>query len=308
MKTIIPYLYSSLSYSIKTKLFRKKTPFIAGLVLNDSCNLNCKHCSVNNVEPTSLSYKGVKKALFELHSLGIRSVAITGGEPFLWNDGNYSINDVVKLTRETGFKVSSIYTNGTFPINISCDVIFVSMDGTKEYTEKLRGNIFDTVIANIENSHHPKIYINFTINKLNKDNIISFLDFIKTVKQIKGIFFYFHTPYYGKDELFLSKEEKNELAKKIINLKKDYKILNSKSALIDYINNNWEKPSDICYVYSNKQEIFKCCREVDNKFACENCGYLGYLEVINITKLKPSAIFEALNYLPSSKARKSYDN
>ena len=34
---------------------------------------------------------------------------------------------------------------------------------------------------------------------------------------------------------------------------------------------------------------------------CKECGYLGYPEIINISKLKPSAIWSALNYLPVKK-------
>lgn len=126
---------------------------------------------------------------------------------------------------------------------------------------------------------------------------------IKNIKNIKGIFFYFHTPYYGIDELFLNNYEKKEIILQLFYLKNKYKILNSKASLKDVYYNNWAKPSKVCYVYSNTKKIFQCCREIGNKLACENCGYLGYTEIQNIIKFKFSSIISALNYLPSKKAR-----
>ncbi len=299
----VDYLLNSISYWYKIHVLGKKIPFIAGLVINEDCNLNCRHCSVNKSETKKLTFDEVKDGLIQLKNRGIRSIAITGGEPFMWFDTTYTIESIIRLTRELGFKVSSVYTNGTFPLNISADNIFVSMDGTKDITAKLRGDIFDDVLRTIQSSNHPSIFINFTINNKNKDCIEEFLQFVKTIKNIKGTFFYFHTPYYGIDDLFIEKEERFQIAEKLLRLKKKYKILNSISALIDYINDTWERPSDVCYVYSNKKIMFKCCREVNNSSACEHCGYLGYLEVQNIIKNKFSAVKEAFNYMPSKKAR-----
>jgi len=50
--------------------------------------------------------------------------------------------------------------------------------------------------------------------------------------------------------------------------------------------------------YYADSKLYECCRAFGNKDACENCGYLGYPEIIYILKLKPSAIISALNYLP----------
>lgn len=108
---------------------------------------------------------------------------------------------------------------------------------------------------------------------------------------------YYRIAYYGKDELFIPFKERKEIILKIIKLKKKYKILNSKVTLLDVYNDSWERPSSICKVFS-KNKIYNCCRSVDNKEACKECGYLGYPEVVNITNLKPSAIWTALSYMP----------
>jgi len=305
---IAKYILNSIKYSFRTKVLGQNVPFIAGIVLNNECNLSCSHCSLQLESKTSLSFQQISDGLDELYSMGIRSIAITGGEPFMWKDGKLRLNDVIALIYKKKFMVSSVYTNGTFALNTTIDNVFVSIDGTEATTNKLRGPIFNKVIDNINASNHPKIFINFTINSQNYSEIEEFCQYIKTVPKIKGVFFYFYTPYNTIDELYLDRNKRIEIAKNLIVLKKKYKILNSKAALADFINDNWTRPSDVCLVYSDKAEIVKCCRAVKNKEACDNCGYLGYLEVIDVTKFKVSAVWEAFNYLPSKKSRKSHAN
>ncbi len=305
---IAKYFLNSILYTFKSKILRKNVPFIAGVVINNDCNLKCSQCFLQNEKRTTLSIQQISDGLDQLYSRGIRSVAITGGEPFMWRDGNLRLNNVFNLIYKKGFMVSSVYTNGTFAINTSADNVFVSIDGTEATTNKLRGPVFHTVINNIKASKHPKIFINYTINSLNYTEIEQFCQFIKTIPQIKGVFFYFYTPYNSIDELYLSRDERVEIARKIIALKKIYKILNSHAALNDFINNNWSRPSDVCLVYSDKAEIVRCCRTIKNQEACDNCGYLGYLEVIDVTKFKLSAVWEAFNYLPNKSSRESYVN
>jgi len=210
----------------------------------------------------------------------------------------YDLDDVIKLAREIGFRVISIYTNGTLPIETLADTVFVSLDGLRETNNRLRGDTYDMVMQNIKDSTHPSIIINFTINKRNYTEIERFCNEIKEIKQIKGIFFYFHTPYYGIDKLFLNLEERRAIIKRILLLKKEgYKILNSTACLKSVYKDNWKRPSKICYVYANNR-LYQCCRAFGNDEVCKNCGYLGYTEIIYILKLKPSAIISALNYLP----------
>ena len=285
----------------KTKILRQEIPFIGGLVINEKCNLHCKQCDVNNRAIPDLSYEDIKKGLQIFYDKGIRSVFIEGGEPSLWRDRNYRLDDVVKLAREIGFHLVSIYTNGTFPINFSTDSVFVSIDGLKDTTNDLRGNginIYDRVIKNIQESEHSNIIINYTINSRNESEIEAFCDEMSKIKQVRGIFFYFHTPYFGFDRHFLDMEQKRKIIKRILDLKrKGYKIFNSYACLKSVFKDNWIRPSKICYVYADNK-LYQCCRALGNDDACKNCGYLGYPEIIYILKLKPSAIISALNYLP----------
>lgn len=81
------------------------------------------------------------------------------------------MEDVIALARSIGFLIISVYTNGTFQLKSSSDDIFVSIDGLKDSSQKLRSPVYNKVISNIEASHHKNIIINCTINSQNKNEI-----------------------------------------------------------------------------------------------------------------------------------------
>ncbi|MCK5345629.1 MAG: hypothetical protein KAR20_19600, partial [Candidatus Heimdallarchaeota archaeon] len=115
------------------------------------------------------------------------------------------------------------------------------------------------------------------------------------IKHVRGVFFYFHTPYYGYDDLYLSPTERRKIILELLQYKKKFNILNSKAGLKSAIRNNWKRPLDICHVYE-KGKIYKCCRFPDNPDLCLNCGYLSYAEIQQALRLKPSALLNALKY------------
>jgi len=150
-------------------------------------------------------------------------------------------------------------------------------------------------MSHIRQSSHPSIYINYTINSINKDDINGFCEYIDAMPEIKGVFFYFHTPYYGYDELYLETAKKNEILEKLIKMKGRYKILNSKAGLKSAIRNDWKKNLGICSVYE-EGTYYRCCRESNNSDLCEHCGYLSYAEIEQTLKLNPGAVMNALKY------------
>ena len=300
----LDYIAYGLGYLFSTKILGKDMPFVGALVINEKCNLKCTHCQVSNRPLQDLTYDGARQGLKTFYDMGIRSIAIGGGEPFLWKDNGYKIEAVVRLAREMGFKLVVIYTNGTFPLKISTDAIFVSLDGLKETNDNLRGVSYDAAIRNIQNSNHPNLWINFTINKKNYQELEPFCKEVQKIKQIKGVLFYFHTPYYGIDELFLSLAERKRIIEKIIALKKSgFKILNSFACLQAVYNDDWERPAKMCYVFANNK-LFQCCRSIGNQEACVNCGYLSYAEIIHAPRLRFSSIKTALNFLPLESSRR----
>jgi MoaA/NifB/PqqE/SkfB family radical SAM enzyme len=285
---------------LNTWVLKKPSPLVGGIALNDSCNLHCRHCSVANRNIPDMSFEKVHLGLRILRGMRIRTLFIEGGEPFLWKSENRKLEDVIGYSRSIGFRSIIVYTNGTFPIQSSADSVFVSLDGLKDTNDKLRGRTFSRVIRNIEGSDHPKILINFTINSINEAEIEDFCREIVSVGNIRGVFFYFYTPYNpsnGRDELFLDHKRRASVIERIIGLKSSgYPILNSRAALKGVQKNRWDRPTDLCYLYANN-ELYRCCRAVGNPEICAHCGYLGYAELHYISRLKPSAILDAMKSL-----------
>jgi MoaA/NifB/PqqE/SkfB family radical SAM enzyme len=295
-KTIkLAHFFFGLKYVLNYSFLKEKAPLICGLVMHNKCNLNCIHCRITKRPACNLNFEESRNLIDSFYNEGGRIIFFEGGEPFLWKDQEYQLDDVIKYAHNKGFLAAIIYTNGTFPIRTSADTVFISLDGLKETNDLIRGKTFDRIMQNIYTSDHPSLFINFTINNYNKNEIMDFCDFIDGVKQVKGIFFYFHSPYYGYDELYIDNNGKAEILIRLIENKKRYKILNSRAGLKSALRNDWERPLGICRIYEGEKKYF-CCRFPDNEELCRNCGYLSYAEIDQVLKFKPSAIRNAIKY------------
>lgn len=284
-----------LKYLIHYWLFNRRAPLICGLVLHNQCNLQCRHCRVIKRPKSLISFNEAIHVIDSFYTKGGRCLYLEGGEPFIWKDHSHNVEDIVVYARTRGYYAIIIYTNGTWPLVSVADTIFVSIDGLQKTHDRLRGKSFERIMKNIRSSSHTSLYINYTINAENKDELSDFCEFVHSIPQIKGTFFYFHTPYYGYDELFLNKEVKSEVLTKLLELKTRYKILNSSAGLIAAIRNDWKKNLDICQVYESGK-YFTCCRESNNGELCNDCGYLSYAEIDQTLKLNPGAVLNALKY------------
>ena len=289
------HLIYGIKYVINHQIFKKNTPLICGLVVTNRCNLQCRHCRIADRGIKDLSFEEAVSVLDSFYEEGGRTLYLEGGEPFIWRDRHYYLEDIVEYSHKLGFYTVIIYTNGTIPIRTSANTVFISVDGLRKTHDFLRGRTFDRIMKNIKESKHPSLYINYTINSYNKHEIKEFCEYIDKINQIQGICFYFHTPYYGYDELYIEPDERNEILLKLLDYKKKYRILNSRTGLKSVLNNDWKRPLDICYVYE-KGEMYKCCRYPGDPELCQNCGYLSYAEIGQTLKLKPSAVLNALKY------------
>lgn len=270
-------------------------PLIRGLVLTNRCNLRCAHCRVADRGHQDMDFAEVVTAIDAFHREGGRCLYLEGGEPFLWRDGQKGVDDVVAYAHRRGFLTVVIYTNGTLPMRTSADTVFVSVDGLRSTHDGIRGESFDRIMENIRDSGHPSLFINCTINRRNKDEIAAFCEYMHGIKQIRGVFFYFHTPYYGYDGLHIDSDVKRGILKELLTLRKRYKILNSRAGLLSALRNDWTRPLDVCSVYE-KGVIHECCRYAGDPDLCRDCGYLSYAEIDQTFKMKPSAILSALKY------------
>jgi MoaA/NifB/PqqE/SkfB family radical SAM enzyme len=288
-------LWYGLHYLISHHLLRKTMPLIRGLVLTNRCNLRCQHCRLIDRGQKDLDFEEVTAAIDAFYNEGGRCLYLEGGEPFIWHDGQYGLEDVVHYAHDLGFLTVVVYTNGTLPIRTSADTVFVSVDGLQATHDALRGKSFDRIMGNIQDSAHGSLFINFTINNCNKGEIREFCDYVHGMEHVRGIFFYFHTPYYGRDALYIEPDERRRISQEILNLRKRYRILNSRAGLQSALRNDWKRPMAVCSVYE-KGTVYTCCRYSDDRELCRHCGYLSYAEIDQTLKMKPSAIYNALKY------------
>ena len=242
-----------------------------------------------------MSYQEAEQVIDTFYAKGGRCLYLEGGEPFLWRDHQYRMDDVVAYAQNRGYFTVIIYTNGMRPLESRANTIFISIYGLKETHDELRGETFHQIMENIRQSSHPSLYINYTINSVNRSDLEGFCEYIARFPRIKGSFFYFHTPYYGYDELFLNPVEKKEVIEELLQLKKRYKMLNSRAGVKSALRNDWKRPLDICQVYEGGT-YFNCCREDGDGSVCEDCGYLSYAEIDQTLRMKPGAIANALQY------------
>jgi len=288
-------LFYGLKYVVDYRLFGRAAPLIRGLVLTNRCNLRCRHCTITTREPMDLSYPQVTAAIDAFYAEGGRCLYLEGGEPFLWRDGPHDMEDVVDYAHRRGVYTVVVYTNGTQPLDTAADTLFVSVDGLQQTHDALRGESFHRIMGHIQRSAHPALYINYTINAENKDQIGAFCEFVQGIDRIRGTFFYFHTPYYGHDALYLEPDERRRILRRLLEIRKRYRILNSRAGLRSALRDDWVRPLGICSVYEGGV-VYECCRYPGDPELCKQCGYLSYAEIDQTLKLKPSAIGNALKY------------
>ncbi len=296
---IIYYIF----YGFRCKILKRKIPITSTLIITDKCNLKCKHCIVSNLGYKDLSFDDIKRDLKMLYDSGSRMLVITGGEPFLWKDNLYNLNDVIDYAKNIGFFRVVVCTNGTFPLVSNADYLWVSLDGFPEENDEMRNSkIFKIILDNIMKSEHKKIFINYTITSKNLKSIEEFTGFILKFKNVKGILFHLFTPYIGLEnsDLRLSKEEKIIAIQKMRRLKKRFplKISNTFEGIITLKKGNWERPVWGGIVVNNGRLSPCCCREgIYNEEVCKECGCTPAVETYVLQEFKINAILEYLRFL-----------
>ena len=298
-------LFHKINYYLKwgyqCKLHKKKIPLTSSIILTDKCNLRCQHCTVANLGYADSTYNEVIKDIKALYDTGPRMLVITGGEPFLWRDDSYELNDVVRYAKELGFFRVVVCTNGTFELNSDADYLWVSLDGFPKEHNAIRGDIFETVQENIIQSKHKGIYINFTISKVNLPDVEDSAEEIFKYKNVKGVLFHLCTPYIGSDEsIMLDDEERNVAIKKIQRLKRRHPIKVSNT--FDGINllkgNRWVRPIWGSLVI-NQGEVSPCCcrKGIYDSNVCQRCGCSPAVETVALQTFQPLAAIENLRFL-----------
>lgn len=269
-------------------------PLLASLKLSYRCNLTCRQCPFFTMSALEMTWAQATKLIDQLYARGNRLLMFEGGEPLLWRDGANRVHDLVNYARQRFFSVG-VTTNGTLPLDVPSDVLWVSVDGLRETHNELRGApIFDRVIENVRASHHPRLFAHVTINAINADEIPELLQFLNTL--FKGITLQFYYPYDQRDELFLDFSRRERLLDEVITLKRTgIRILNSTASLQALKRNTW-KCRDSLIDNANPDGSLQqgCYLKGRADIDCAKCGFSPHTEVSLACAGQPQAILAGM--------------
>jgi hypothetical protein len=111
---------------------------------------------------------------------------------------------------------------------------------------------------------------------------------------VLGVMFYFHTPYYGRDELFLDAAERAPVIDRLLTcIRAGLPVLNSRAGLLALRSGDWPRRLASAVVADVDGESF-CCRASDE--TCPDCGYAACTEISACQRLRPSALRAMARY------------
>jgi MoaA/NifB/PqqE/SkfB family radical SAM enzyme len=213
----------------------------------------------------------------------------------LWRDAAHTLEDAVVEARRIGFFHVHVYTNGLLPLQTSADLVWVSMDGLPGTFELRRGSHFYQVEHAVRAAPHPRMAVIYVIDRNTAHGIEPFLDWVVDTKfPILGVMFYFHTPYYGRDELFLDAGERAPIVDRLVDaIRAGRPVLNSRAGLLALRSGRWPRRFGVSSVRDIDGESV-CCRAPDS--ACSDCGYAACTELTEFQRLRPSAVRGMMRY------------
>ena len=284
-----------LPYSWRFMVLRQAPPLVYGIAVTDRCNLHCRGCTVANTGRPSMSWDDLVAAMRDAYGRGFRELYFSGGEPMLWRDGDHVLEDAVLEARRIGFFHVHVYTNGTRGLDTSADLVWVSIDGLPGTYEQRRGDHFAEVERNVRTGGHPDVAVIYVIDRHTAAGVRPFLTWVRdTGFPVIGVMFYFHTPYYGYDELFLDASERATSIDELRScIREGLPVLNSAAGLKALRTGKWPRRLPVASVLDVDGESV-CCRAADE--VCADCGYAACTELTELQRLRPSAVRNMLRY------------
>ena len=287
-----------LDFYIRRKILRQRIPLFASFKLTYHCNLACLACPFHRragEARSSITWEGAIKALAELKRRGTRIVVFEGGEPFLWRDGDHGLRELVEYAKQRFLRVA-VTTNGTFPLDVPADVLWVSMDGADGVHDRLRSDSFDQVWANLEAAgkagNRTRVMVHFTMNRINWQELDGLAEKLKGHPAVKGLTLQLFYPYgQGESPLSLSDGERRTALEHAIRLKKAYPIINSERCLRGMILNDWPCRDDMLINVDPDGLITQgCYAKGRGAVDCRRCGFTPVAEASAALDLHPGSL------------------
>jgi MoaA/NifB/PqqE/SkfB family radical SAM enzyme len=276
-------------------VLRDVRPLIFGIAPTDRCNLSCAGCRIPELGRPDMPFDALVALLRDARRRGFREVYFSGGEPMLWRDGEYTIEDAVIAARQLGFYHVHVYTNGTLGLATSADLVWVSMDGLSDTFRLRRGDHFAEVEAAVRAPGHPPVAVLYVIDRFTRDGVEPFLRWVRDARlPVKGVMFYLHTPYYGYDELLLKGVARTAAIDRLLACRRaGLPVLNSAAGLKALRSGRWVRRTPAAAVADVDGESV-CCRAP--AWCCADCGYAACTEIVEALRLRPSAVLAMRSY------------
>lgn len=280
----------------RARFFGRRAPLQTVLFISDKCNLQCKHCSVYQKENQHvMTYEQVREQLLLSYAEGSRFVDFEGGETMIWRDNSRDINDLIDLAKSIGFFSATITTNAQLPFKgCRADSIWVSLDGTGDFHEMVRGKgTFAKLEKNIASSGHKHLNVNMAVNTLNYLDVFNTIEYVRKSPYIKSISINFHTPFPGTEYLTLSKKVRCQIIDRVIKYKKKgYPIMNSVSGLELMKENKFKRQCWVTdFVYPDGSRGLCIGNGTD---ICDRCGLCMAGEMASVFAFKPDTILAGM--------------
>lgn len=287
-----------LAFYLRRAILRQKIPLIASVKLTYRCNLACLACPFHRragERYASITWEKAVAALDELQRRGTRIVVFEGGEPFLWRDGSRDLHELVAYAKERFLRVA-VTTNGTFPLDVAADLIWVSLDGAGALHDDLRGDSFAKAWSNLatagQRGNNTRVLVHFTLNRMNWREVEPLAKKLAGLPVVKGMTLQLFYPYgQGESPLALSGEERRLALEQAIRLKRSYPIINSERCLRAMIENDWTCRDDLLINVDPDGLITQGCY-VNGRGAvdCRRCGFTPVAEASAALALHPGSI------------------
>jgi Fe-coproporphyrin III synthase len=206
-----------------------RAPLIGYLKITNRCNLDCGYCPWHTTAKNfdgEIDTNSWCEIVDKLHSKGVRILVFEGGEPTLRHDLQILINHAKSR------QISTILaTNGTRRLDdYAPDVLSISIDGTAETHEKIRGKGTHDAIMRILNRKPSASLVSITvITPQNLDDLENLCHQIGLL--VDGMLFTFQYPYANTKDGQLNGRQIDDAKHRLQALKKHYPILNPASFL-----------------------------------------------------------------------------
>ncbi len=202
-------------------------PFTILIDPTSACNLKCPGCWAGEyAKHDQLEPELLDRILNEAKELGIYSIVMSGGEPFLYPH----LFEIAEKHNDMAFM---IYTNGTRIDDAAADRLqalgnispAISLEGWEENTDARRGSgVFRRIMAGMDRLRERGILFgaSFTVTRHNVDEVTSddFIDFLID-KGVKYIWSFHYIPI-GREpdvDLMILPEQRSYLVDRIIHLR-----------------------------------------------------------------------------------------